>query len=141
MSTQLIFKTPSVPVSWGELIDKITILEIKEQSITNPIAVDNVKNELHKLNDIAAPVLALAPEVRQLKDALVCINQELWNVEDELRLIEETQQFHEHFIQLARSVYRLNDQRARLKKEINKHLSSELTEEKSYKGFAHSNSQ
>lgn len=141
MSTQLHFKTPLVPVSWGELIDKITILEIKEQSITNPIAVDNVKNELHKLNDIAAPVLASVPEVRQLKDALVCTNQELWHVEDELRLIEETQQFDEHFIQLARSVYRLNDQRARLKKEMNNHLSSELTEEKSYKNLAHTNSQ
>lgn len=140
MSTQFIFKTPSIPVSWGELIDKITILQIKERSITNPIAIDNVKNELHKLNDIAAPVLASAPEICQLKDALICINQELWNVEDELRLIEETQQFGERFIQLARSVYRLNDQRARLKKKINNHLSSELTEEKSYKGFAQSNS-
>lgn len=141
MSTQFIFKTPSVPVSWGELIDKITILQIKEQSIANPIAIDNVKNELHKLNDIAALVLASVPEVRQLKDSLLSINQELWNVEDELRLIEETQQFDEHFIQLARSVYRLNDQRARLKKEMNNHLSSELTEEKSYKGFTQSNAQ
>jgi uncharacterized protein involved in exopolysaccharide biosynthesis len=135
MSEMVQIETPKVPVSWGELIDKITILVIKREEIRNPQALANVEKELQSLSAIAAPVFANFEQVRKIDATLLDVNRQLWHVEDALRLKEEQQNFDEKFIDLARSVYQLNDERARLKRQINDLLSSEFVEEKSYKGF------
>ena len=129
------FQTPLVPISWGELIDKITILEIKEVKITSNNALDNIRKELGFLSDIVSNSKGVYDAVSLLKNELKEVNLNLWQVEDEIRDKEYSQEFDEEFIRLARSVYRLNDDRANLKKKINETLFSELKEEKSYKNF------
>jgi hypothetical protein len=122
---------PKVMVSWGELIDKITILEIKSARITNDTALRNVRHELRALSDEAVVTLS-DPEVANLKARLRAVNEALWNIEDSIRELESRSQFDEQFIELARSVYKRNDERARIKREINDWLKSEIVEEKSY---------
>ena len=129
------FQTPLVPISWGELIDKITILEIKEVKITSNNALDNIRKELGFLSDIVSNSKGVYDAISPLKNELKEVNLNLWQVEDEIRDKEYSQEFDEKFISLARSVYRLNDDRANLKKQINETLFSELKEEKSYKNF------
>jgi predicted nucleic acid-binding Zn-ribbon protein len=129
------FQTPLVPISWGELIDKITILEIKEVKITSNNALDNIRKELGFLSDIVSNSKGVYDAISPLKNELKEVNLNLWQVEDEIRDKEYSQEFDEKFISLARSVYRLNDDRANLKKQINEMLFSELKEEKSYKNF------
>jgi hypothetical protein len=129
------FQTPLVPISWGELIDKITILEIKEVKITSINALDNIRKELGFLSDIVINSKCVYDTISLLKNELKEVNLKLWQVEDEIRDKEYSQEFDEKFISLARSVYRLNDDRANLKKKINETLFSELKEEKSYKSF------
>lgn len=129
------FQTPLVPISWGELIDKITILEIKEVKITSNNALDNIRKELGFLSDIVSNSKGVYDAISLLKNELKEVNLNLWQVEDEIRDKEYSQEFDEQFIRLARSVYRLNDDRANLKKRINETLFSELKEEKSYKNF------
>jgi len=129
------FQTPLVPISWGELIDKITILEIKEVKITSNNALDNIRKELVFLSDIASNSRGVYDVISLLKNELKEVNLKLWQVEDEIREKEYSKEFDEEFINLARSVYRLNDDRANLKKNINEALFSELKEEKSYKNF------
>ena len=129
------FRTPLVPISWGELIDKITILEIKEVKITSNNALDNIRKELVFLSDIASNSRGVYDVISLLKNELKEVNLKLWQVEDEIREKEYSKEFDEEFINLARSVYRLNDDRANLKKNINEALFSELKEEKSYKNF------
>ena len=129
------FQTPLVPISWGELIDKITILEIKEVKITSNNALDNIRKELGFLSDIVSNSKGVYDAISLLKNELKEVNLNLWLVEDEIREKEYSQEFDEEFIRLARSVYRLNDDRANLKKKINETLFSELKEEKSYKNF------
>ena len=129
------FQTPLVPISWGELIDKITILEIKEVKITSNNALDNIRKELGFLSDIVSNSKGVYDAISLLKNELKEVNLKLWQVEDEIRDKEYSQEFDEKFISLARSVYRLNDDRANLKKKINETLFSELKEEKSYKSF------
>jgi predicted nucleic acid-binding Zn-ribbon protein len=129
------FQTPLVPISWGELIDKITILEIKEVKITSNNALDNIRKELGFLSDIVSNSKGVYDAISLLKNELKEVNLNLWQVEDEIRDKEYSQEFDEEFIRLARSVYRLNDDRANLKKKINETLFSELNEEKSYKNF------
>ena len=129
------FQTPLVPISWGELIDKITILEIKEVKITSNNALDNIRKELGFLSDIVINSKGVYDTISLLKNELKEVNLKLWQVEDEIRDKEYSQEFDEKFISLARSVYRLNDDRANLKKKINETLFSELKEEKSYKSF------
>jgi hypothetical protein len=124
---------PKVPVSWGEVIDKITILEIKEKKITGAAANNNIKKELEYL---FASINKLAlDKVEDLKTQLTNVNLELWQVEDDIRNKESHREFDEVFIKLARSVYVLNDERAKIKKQINIMLSSNLVEEKSYAEF------
>ena len=127
-------KTPFAPISWGELIDKLTILEIKELKISSKIALENVRKELNYLLGIlnSEPI---PEEIQHLKTELMKINLDLWNVEDQIRDKEFQGVFDQSFIDLARSVYRLNDLRAATKKSINLILQSELVEEKSYKNF------
>ena len=126
--------TPFVPISWGELIDKLTILEIKESKIDSLKAKENINKELKLLLDIAS-IESLPNEVRLLKQELMRINLMLWEVEDSIREKEFENQFDITFIELARSVYKFNDLRAKTKQSINSLLNSELVEEKSYKDF------
>ena len=126
--------TPLTPISWGELIDKITILEIKERNITSQSAILNIRRELSFLSQILKDSKAENLIFKQ-KDLLFAVNQKLWIVEDDIRDKEFNKEFDQQFIELARSVYRLNDERARIKKEINQLLESEIVEEKSYKDF------
>jgi hypothetical protein len=122
---------PTVPVSWGELLDKITILEIKEERIADSAARANVRRELGLLRGIAAPALD-DPAAARLLATLRRINERLWDIEDAIREKEAQQDFGPAFVALARSVYKTNDQRAALKKELNGLLNSGLVEEKSY---------
>jgi Family of unknown function (DUF6165) len=123
----------SVPVSPGELLDKITILEIKRKRIAESAKLENVRRELAMLE--AARDRAVVPSdelVVALTALLLGVNEALWKVEDELRRCESVGDFGPRFIELARSVYRLNDRRASIKREINEALGSSLIEEKSY---------
>ena len=129
------FATPLIPISWGELIDKITILEIKQTHIRSPIALVNINKELSYLNEIVENSTGVAELISDLKQQLLDVNKRLWQVEDDIRDKELKQDFDIGFIELARRVYRLNDERAKLKKSINQVLNSELVEEKSYKDF------
>ena len=125
---------PLVPISWGELLDKITILEIKELKISAINAKENVKKELKYLLDIVN-LNNMPDEIESLKTELKNVNIRLWDVEDSIREKELAGEFDKVFIELARSVYRLNDVRAKTKRSINSILCSELVEEKSYKDF------
>ena len=123
-----------VPISAGELIDKVTILRLKAQRLQRPEALANVDRELQALEAVlnkAGPALGV-DTVLALTDALQAVNTQLWDVEDALRLLESEQRFDQEFIALARSVYGLNDQRAALKRQINAACGSTLVEEKSY---------
>ncbi len=131
------FATPLTPISWGELIDKITILEIKQINIKSTSALSNINKELGYLSDIVKNSDGVSELITELKQQLLDVNKILWQVEDEIRDKELKQEFDIVFIELARKVYRLNDERAKLKKDINQVLKSELVEEKSYKNFNH----
>ena len=123
---------PSVPVSWGELIDKITILEIKARRLSSETARANVRKELDLLTAIMASADGVLTSVAELKRRLTDVNERLWDIEDSIRVKEARGEFDSGFIELARSVYIENDRRAALKRDINVLLSSDLTEEKSY---------
>ena len=123
--------TPRVPVSWGELIDKIAILEIKRERIVAKDAAQNIERELNLLRSIAEPVLALSCTA-EMKSQLEAVNRDLWDAENALREKEATGDFGTAFVALARCVYKKNDERAALKKKLNRILKSELVEEKSY---------
>lgn len=127
--------SPRILVSWGELIDKITILEIKNQRITSPEALANVVKELSSLSGAVDIHIKGNLALQELKNGLSGVNQKLWQVEDDLREKEKSKQFDDEFIGLARSVYRLNDERAGIKRQINDFLRSEIVEEKSYKSY------
>ena len=123
----------NIPVSWGEFIDKITILEIKCQRIADEVSLKNVLKELSMLNDLFVIEESLIEQILMLKERLYQINSFIWEVESALRQKEVTNEFDEEFIKLARSVYINNDKRYCIKKEINKILNSDLVEEKSHK--------
>ena len=126
---------PMVALSWGEVIDKITILEIKQQRLSSAAAIDNVRRELAALNKVVAGIAA--PEaLAALKQALKAVNERLWDIENKIRAKEAESAFDQQFIDLARSVYVNNDERAKLKREINKLLKSDLVEEKQYTSYA-----
>ena len=125
----------SVPVSYGELIDKITILEIKAARISDSAKLSNVRVELDLLDttwrDDAAAGRDIAAERAQLR----AVNEALWDIEDRIRVKEKDKAFDAEFIELARSVYIRNDERARIKRAINEKLGSTLVEEKSYEDY------
>jgi hypothetical protein len=123
---------PHVPISWGEMIDKITILQIKRECLIGEAALANVGRELDALSVIASPVLAADDTARALMAQLKALNKILWDIEDRIRRKEATGAYDAEFIELARSVYKRNDERATLKKQLNQQLASELVEEKSY---------
>lgn len=124
---------PRVPVSWGELVDKITILQIKSERIADRAARANVARELISLSRVAGEAIG---EVTPLIDQLRAVNEELWEIEDKIREREAEGDFGQRFIQLARAVYKKNDLRAAIKRRINDALGSELVEEKSYANWA-----
>ena len=126
---------PTVPVSWGELLDKITILEIKSERLTSESALANVRHELSQLAPMAAQALSLHPGVDALKAELKRVNETLWQIEDNIREKEARQSFDADFIGLARAVYHNNDHRGRLKQQINTLLNSDLREEKQYSRY------
>ena len=127
--------TLRVPVSPGELIDKLTILEIKLERMSDPAKKANVAKEFDVLSEELAKSVRQSAELTQLHSALKQVNETLWVVEDDIRDCERAQDFGPKFIELARSVYRINDRRAELKKEINLLLNSDLIEEKSYAAY------
>lgn len=126
---------PSVEVSWGELIDKITILEIKQQRLTSPEAVDNVRRELAALSPVVQELKPAPSALDGLKQQLRTINETLWDIEDRIRAKEAAKSFDQQFIELARSVYFNNDERARIKRQINELMKSGLVEEKQYTAY------
>lgn len=113
-----------VQISKGELIDKITILEIKDDKITDPEKLKNVRHELETIRKLEFPT--------PVKEKLMDVNRKLWDVEDDLRVLEKKEKFDDEFVQKARSVYKLNDERSRLKKIINIEEGSTIVEEKSH---------
>jgi|TARA_B110000238_G_C15855349_1_gene322852 predicted nucleic acid-binding Zn-ribbon protein len=124
--------SPQAPISWGELFDKITILQIKLDNLTLKNALENVEQELKKLQSILTQYCPKEMEATQLEGELRQINQHLWDIEDKIRDKERNNSFDDEFIQLARSVYITNDERSRIKRKINDLFGSELIEEKSY---------
>jgi len=124
--------TIQTPVSVGELIDKITILEIKTERIEDAGKRANVSRELAGLMTVAAPLLAANAKLESLKRTLCGINQRMWEIQDGLRAHEAAQDFGPEFIALARGVYQTNGERVALKGEINRLLGSHLIEEKQY---------
>jgi hypothetical protein len=124
-----------VPISVGELMDKITILEIKSERIEDPLKLENIARELGALRAVGLGDGIDRTTLDRLAAELTRVNARLWEVEDEIRECEALGDFGEKFIALARAVYRLNDERARLKKAINLASGSRLVEEKSYKSF------
>lgn len=124
--------SPSVPVSWGELIDKVAILEIKERRLRTPEAVANVARELEILRAAVAPAYAAGPRLVRLKDELQEVNETLWDVEDRIRAKEAAKEFDSEFIELARAIYFQNDRRGDLKRRINQLMDSGFVEEKQY---------
>ena len=123
---------PTIEVSWGELIDKITILEIKEQRLTSPQAVANVRKELAALSKAFGELKPAPAALDGLKQDLKSINGALWDIENRTRAKEAAKTFDQEFIELTRSVYLNNDKRARIKRQINELLNSGLVEEKQY---------
>jgi len=121
-----------IPVSPGELVDKITILEIKSERITDPRQLANVNRELELLRRELSSAGLETPAVRRWREQLREVNSELWRVEDDLRERERRSDFGAGFVEAARAVYRHNDRRARLKRRINFELESDIVEEKSY---------
>jgi hypothetical protein len=125
----------SAPVSCGELIDKLTILESKAERIADPGKLANVRDELRLLTELWEADPASATDIGTERAELKRINEALWEIEDEIRVKERQQSFDARFIELARSVYRTNDRRAAVKRAINLKLGSRLVEEKSYEDY------
>lgn len=135
----------NVPVSYGELLDKLTILELKLEYITDASKLENVRREYAILSDLERELLQKEPlndptnskviELVQLRYKLRTVNQHIWKIEDSIRDCERRRNFSAMFIELARSVYLNNDERSRIKKEINTILGSDIVEEKSYTSY------
>jgi hypothetical protein len=124
-----------VPVSPGEVLDKITILEIKSERMADQEKLRNVRRELQLLNQTWSTSVKADETVRCIHAELRKINEALWEIEDAIRDKERRGEFDGRFIELARSVYITNDRRAAAKKELNLHLGSDIVEEKSYQDY------
>ena len=126
----------SVPVSYGELLDKIAILQIKSERMSDPAKLANVRKELEALTSTWMAHPAAEQHLPELRASLKAVNERLWDIEDQIRDRERAQDFGAEFIRLARAVYFENDERARLKKDINLALGSSYVEEKSYQDYS-----
>lgn len=125
-----------VPISPGELLDKITILEIKSERMTDEVKLANVRKELALLNATWSAAVTADETVRRIHNDLKRINESLWEIEDDIRDKERAREFDARFVELARSVYVTNDLRAAAKRELNTYLGSEIVEEKSYRDYS-----
>ena len=119
------------PVSLGEVLDKISILRIKQQRIKDPAKLQHIGVELERLMRAAGDVTPY----REFLDQFEKVNGELWEIEDAIRLKEKAKEFDEEFIRLARSVYRTNDRRFEIKNEVNRRFGSAIAEQKSYEKY------
>lgn len=128
--------TISVPVSVGEVIDKLTILQIKNEKIADHSKLANIQHELNALNTAISSLAFDGPVLAALQLELRGVNEELWRIEDAIRECEHRRDFGTEFIELARSVYKMNDRRAEVKRRINELTGSSLIEEKSYKEYS-----
>jgi len=124
-----------VPVSPGEVLDKITILEIKSERIVDPEKLANISHELGLLQAAWAQLVVEDETIRRMHAKLKAINETLWEIEDDIRAKERAGEFDQRFIELARSVYVTNDQRAVAKLELNTYLGADIVEEKSYQEY------
>ena len=124
----------NTPISLGELVDKISILIIKQKNITDKIKLDHVNKELDFLQKILINYVQ-QEKINNYLENLININSQLWNIEDDIRECERKKLFDQTFIDLARSVYFTNDERAKVKNDINKTFGSELVEIKSYEEY------
>jgi len=124
----------NTPISLGELVDKISILIIKQKNITDKSKLDHVKKELDFLQKTLMNYIQ-KQEINDFLENLININSKLWNIEDDIRECERKKLFDQTFIDLARSVYFTNDERAKVKNDINKTFGSELVEVKSYEEY------
>src|SRR5262245_7639785 len=125
----------TVEVSAGELIDKITILQIKSARITDAAKLENVRRELAALEAARDGAIPRSEELDRLTGELRALNEALWEIEDEIRLCERRQDFGPRFVELARSVYHTNDRRSACKRRLNDLLGSRLVEEKAYTSY------
>ncbi len=123
------------PISYGELLDKIAILEIKSERMTDPVKLANVRKELEALKRTWSAHPASRADISAPRAALKAVNERLWVIEDDIRLKEKAQAFDAEFVRLARAVYFENDERAKIKKDINLALGSANVEEKSYQDY------
>jgi hypothetical protein len=124
-----------VPISPGELLDKITILRIKSQRMSDPAKLSNVRLELRALEDTWSASAYANINIEADLNALLSVNERLWVIEDDIRDKERAQAFDAEFIRLARAVYVENDERAAIKRRINTTLGSSIIEEKSYRDY------
>lgn len=123
----------NIPISYGELVDKLTILEIKQQKIENQDKLKNINNEYLELDEVAKYLKNIDKiEYENFYKKLFEVNLGLWEIEDKIRILEKDKNFNNEFIELARKVYFTNDKRFEIKSEINKHFGSEFFEEKQY---------
>jgi len=128
-------KSVFIETSVGDLIDKITILQIKLERIKDPAKRQNIASELEKLGEVHRNAFAQSEEISRLSQLLKEVNSKLWDLEDRIRDLEMVQDFGSDFIEVARCIYKTNDRRASLKKEINTLSGSAIIEEKSYNGI------
>ena len=124
----------NTPISLGELVDKISILMIKKKNISDSIKLQHVNKELEFLQKTLKKYIS-SDEINEFLLKLVNINSKLWDIEDDIRECERKKLFDQTFIDLARSVYFTNDERAKVKNDINKNFGSELVEVKSYEEY------
>lgn len=124
----------TTPISVGELLDKLSILSIKKNRLTNPDKLFQVEKEFSYLHELSKPFLGVK-DYFNLYDDLVSVNSKLWEIEDKIRVCEKNKKFDEEFIELARSVYYTNDERFELKNKINLLSNSEIQEQKSYEDY------
>jgi hypothetical protein len=124
----------TTPISVGELLDKLSILSIKKNRLTNPDKLFQVEKEFSYLHELSEPFLRVK-DYFNLYDDLVLVNSKLWDIEDKIRVCEKNKKFDDEFIELARSVYYTNDDRFELKNKINLLSNSEIQEQKSYEDY------
>jgi hypothetical protein len=124
-----------VPLSVGEVLDKVTILEIKSERIVAKAKLKNITAELEQVKALLTDPIFAKPAVQKLVAELKAVNEVLWDIEDRIREQEALENFGDRFVDLARAVYVTNDKRAQIKKKLNKATGSALVEEKSYKDY------
>ena len=124
-----------IPISCGELVDKLTILQIKKIKIIEKNKLEQVNKEYEYLMKIYSDILKKFPNLNEMYDRLYQINLKLWEIEDKVRMCEKNDKFDQSFIDLARNVYQTNDLRFTIKNEINEYLNSDIKEQKSYEQY------